>query len=849
MLQALLTSLNGPQPNHGLPGGSHGAGPREDPVETSLIEALSFLQSRPKFHEIVSTPNEYHQTLAHLSILYDYPSLLSRLVEWHIDLTIADVNGLTALHCAYMKGNLDSVQILRRGGASEIVTDRLGRTPSELQPEGLGRFDSDLDLEAELAGSNAGRYSVADDIDEQLTIGEQFSALDLDNCIDSGQGQLDSEDDVSEDQKEPDDTVADSLADSDEGDDGGVAGDSGSLASDSGGAQIASSSNVIMNPRSQQPRQVPSAPPPLYSTSHPGPEMILSILKFVRASAYAMCEVIDKAIELEHVERHALKELRKGIASLDSDTLAYEDLMKSMENDIDFSVRSPYLVFIQQYVMGLRSSSYAHRANTLQCHRQDGVGAMESLENALKATRLLFEVDPAGYHHKATVDPFGSMKPRRSLHSVLNALNTNFRPGLCHELIDDLKDATSEIFVCQQNNKRAFKLVWNLYAVTRQSSGGRLSVGNIGNIQDRVGQALDSVLHAFRLHPFGVPPEGDSRVNPPTLAILNHDHETVTRHEKLARRIGKAWVDDRLRRYNARVKDIGSLQTSLFELLWSGTVEQLKRYSAYSADDPERREFELKVEELEGVLQESIVRSTKQRFAIAFCGMVKSGKSLLLNAFMGRAILPSDGEPHDSRAPHHILSIIAELPCTAWPCRLRHVERQTVPVLQFQAEPFLVALKKLQAHQFGRKMQTYQPPLENMFEALLSDALSETSDEEIFLRTIHSLWIDLHAVTRDNLLKFETPGFRLPQMATGEQNVKVLVSFMFYWMAPSSTESHFQLGQLNDIVRLCQRFDLKFDMGEADWPLLTVEFDSLRGHRMDGIYEVSCNAPMVFPSF
>ena len=104
-----------------------------------------------------------------------------------------------------------------------------------------------------------------------------------------------------------------------------------------------------------------------------------------------------------------------------------------------------------------------------------------------------------------------------------------------------------------------------------------------------------------------------------------------------------------------------------------------------------------------------------------------------------------------------------------WPCRLRHVEGQTVPELQFQAEPFLDALKKLQARQYGRKMQHYQPPPQNMFEALLSD-------EEILLRTIHSQWIDLHAVTHDNLLKVETPGFKVPRMATGEQNVKILVS-------------------------------------------------------------------------
>ena len=313
---------------------------------------------------------------------------------------------------------------------------------------------------------------------------------------------------------------------------------------------------------------------------------------------------------------------------------------------------------------------------------------MENLERALTAIRRLLGVDPASHHHKTTINPSGSEKPRIALHFVLNALNAHYRPGHHPVLIGDLKDATYEIFVCQQDKERAFKRVWNLYVVAQQWIDRR-SVDNVGDIQDNVGQALDSVLQAFHVHLFAVSPEGDSRADLPTFAILNHNHETATRHEKLARRIGKAWVDDRIRRHNAQVRDISALQTSLFELLWSGTLEHLKRdsASAYSADDPERPEFERAVEELERALREAIVRSKKQRFAIAFCGMVNAGKSLLLNALMGRAILPSDGEPHYSRTPYHILTIIAELPSTAWPCRVRHVDGQTVPELQFQVEP------------------------------------------------------------------------------------------------------------------------------------------------------------------
>ena len=526
-------------------------------------------------------------------------------------------------------------------------------------------------------------------------------------------------------------------------------------------------------------------PQPRQALSMADPSTILSNLQFVGTAALAVCKAIDKAIELEHEERHALKELRKGVDSLKFDIVVYKVLLSAMENNTDLSVRSPYTRFIQGYVMRVRSSSYPHSTNYLQYHRQDGKEAMGSLQRALKATRLLLE--EKGDRHKATMNPSGNKKQRRALNFVLDVLKAIFRPGHRPELIGDLKDATYEISVCQQYNERAFKLVWNLYVVAQQWTSRRSSFDNVGNIQDRVGQALDSVLHAFRVHPFAISPEGDTRVNLPTFAILNHNHETATRHEKLARRIGKAWVDDRLRGINAQVRDLGALQTLLFELLWSGTVEQLKRHSAYSADDPERPEFEGAVEELETALREAIVRSKKPGFVITFCGMVKAGKSLFLNALMGRAILPSDGGSHDSCTHKPILTTTTELPSAAWPCRVRHVEGQTYPELQFQAEPFFGALKKLQHYQYGRRMQNYQPPPENMF---LSDAPSEPSEEEILLSTIHSQWIDLHAVTRDNLLKFETPGFKLPPMATGEQNVKVLVSFVSCHR-PISTEFYF----------------------------------------------------------
>ena len=102
-----------------------------------------------------------------------------------------------------------------------------------------------------------------------------------------------------------------------------------------------------------QPSSVLSALSPLSSTSHPGPEMILSILQLVGTASMAVCEAVDRSIELEHEGRHALKDLRKGVDSLKSDTLVYKVLLNAMENDTDLSGCSPYTRFIQRYVMGV----------------------------------------------------------------------------------------------------------------------------------------------------------------------------------------------------------------------------------------------------------------------------------------------------------------------------------------------------------------------------------------------------------------------------------------------------------------------------------------------------------------
>jgi len=72
------------------------------------------------------------------------------------------------------------VHILQRAAASETVADRLGRTPSELQPEGLEGFDSGIGLDDELAAGSDTEDPETGDMDDQMTL---FSALDLDDHL------------------------------------------------------------------------------------------------------------------------------------------------------------------------------------------------------------------------------------------------------------------------------------------------------------------------------------------------------------------------------------------------------------------------------------------------------------------------------------------------------------------------------------------------------------------------------------------------------------------------------------------------------------------------------------------
>ena len=114
--------------------------------EVAFIETLSTIRSLPDFSQRLATVNEYGQTLLHLAVHLRYRKLAQQLVEWGVGLDVQDINGFTALHCAYLCEDRLVVTILKQSGASVSNFDTLGRLPSDLLAKPVA-----IDLDVEMA--------------------------------------------------------------------------------------------------------------------------------------------------------------------------------------------------------------------------------------------------------------------------------------------------------------------------------------------------------------------------------------------------------------------------------------------------------------------------------------------------------------------------------------------------------------------------------------------------------------------------------------------------------------------------------------------------------------------------
>ena len=103
-----------------------------DKMENLAFRFLASFVDSPRWRHTISFMNKQRQTLAHLAVLFRYTALLEKLVEWGVDLDVQDVNGFTALHCAYLCKDWECVRILRCAGVDEDLADNIGRLPVDI---------------------------------------------------------------------------------------------------------------------------------------------------------------------------------------------------------------------------------------------------------------------------------------------------------------------------------------------------------------------------------------------------------------------------------------------------------------------------------------------------------------------------------------------------------------------------------------------------------------------------------------------------------------------------------------------------------------------------------------------
>jgi hypothetical protein len=143
-----------PDVNKGLQSLDH------DQFEEIAIQILDSYSMLRDWGKAVSRPNEYGQTLAHLTVSLGYTRLLEQLISWKIDLSVRDATGVTALHFARLFDRPDCVSLLTRNGADQQI---------RCEPDQSGvSFNGTLNQSSDLASERAGCI-----IDREETLGAE----------------------------------------------------------------------------------------------------------------------------------------------------------------------------------------------------------------------------------------------------------------------------------------------------------------------------------------------------------------------------------------------------------------------------------------------------------------------------------------------------------------------------------------------------------------------------------------------------------------------------------------------------------------------------------------------------
>ena len=239
-------------------------------------------------------------------------------------------------------------------------------------------------------------------------------------------------------------------------------------------------------------------------------------------------------------------------------------------------------------------------------------------------------------------EPSSSIPKPTSLRSVIESI-VHLPHTKRESTVDRLKDVTKNLHNNRQKVKSTFMLVWYLYTLTQQRD---ISVTlKDPDPRDPANTALDVICSEFMDRPFAISRSAQTHTHA-TFSVLNHDHDIATKKEELAKRLGKDWINlfsCNASSSNASSNPLLKAQIVLFELVWGGTIQRLNSNPTHNVKDPGHAVFQQTLDQLDRWLQEVIGRSLQPTFTFAFYGMVKAGKSLFLNAMIGKDVLPSGG--------------------------------------------------------------------------------------------------------------------------------------------------------------------------------------------------------------
>jgi len=261
----------------------------------------------------------------------------------------------------------------------------------------------------------------------------------------------------------------------------------------------------------------------------------------------------------------------------------------------------------------------------------DGEKALESMRSALDAAKVCFEKD----WESISLQRYNRTGERKTLTALIESVKGIMIQSRGLNLVTlEVQAAQRAVDFCHLGVKRAYKLLYGLATVPLSPSLFLESSPLL--------EALDAAEDIFNRTPFAVLPRVIAG-----FSVLNQSRHAAEQHVATMEVLGTRFVDNSLSGRTG-VTELGDVQLSVLDHVSHDVIDaafaRLEDGTLFSGgNDKEKTAFEEDLYQLKVALEDVQTSRERAKFSIAFFGMVKAGKSLFLNALIGRSILPSDG--------------------------------------------------------------------------------------------------------------------------------------------------------------------------------------------------------------